>query len=232
MLAKDVMSRSLLTVGPDTEVPEIARMLLEWRVSAAPVLDDAGRLVGIVSEGDLMRRPESGTLRRRSWWLTLLTSPTEQARGYTRSHGRRARDVMSREVVTVTPDTPLNEIANLLERRRIKRVPVLDEGRLVGIVSRANLLQGLVAQREGPAPSAADRDIQAALLAALDEAGVRTRFVNVVVAEGIAHLWGAVESPEEKDAARVAAENTAGVRRVEDNLGVLPPGTRAMLWAD
>ena len=142
MLAKDVMTTAVLTVTPETDVGEIAGLMLDSHISAVPVIDADGSLVGIVSEGDLIHRAESETRRRPSWWLRLLATPEEPAERYLREFGRRARDVMTKDVISVTPDTPLTEIAAMLEKYHIKRVTVLEGGKLVGIVSRANLRRG------------------------------------------------------------------------------------------
>src|SRR5574338_371038 len=147
MQAKDVMTTRLATVAPDATVREIANLLLERRISAVPVVDSDGRLKGIVSEGDLIRRPELGTLRHRSWWLSLLSNAEEDAISYVKTHGGHARDVMTPEVITVDETAPLEQIADTLEKHGIKRVPVLGKGKLVGIVSRADLLRGLVARQ-------------------------------------------------------------------------------------
>ena len=142
MLARDVMAAPVLTVSPEKQVQDIAALLLECSISAVPVVDEGGHVRGIVSEGDLINRADAGTRHRRSWWLEMLNGPEEQSRDYLRAHGQRAQDVMSRDVVATSEDTPLPEIAALLEKHHVKRVPVLRDGRLVGIVSRANLLQG------------------------------------------------------------------------------------------
>lgn len=140
MQAKDVMTAPVVTAETDTSVAAVAERLLERRISAMPVVDADGRVVGVVSEGDLMHRGESGGERHRSWWLALIASAEERSRDYVKNHGLRASDVMTRDPVTVGEDATLEEIAALLETHRIKRVPVLRDGRLVGIVSRANLL--------------------------------------------------------------------------------------------
>lgn len=227
MLAKDVMTTAVLTALPGTDVREIARMLLEHRISALPIVDEQGKLRGIVSEGDLINRPESETEHGRPWWLRLIAAPDEQARDFLRTHGTRAEDVMTADVIAVSEDTPLADIAALLERDRIKRVPVLRDGRVVGIVSRANLLQGLAAARPTAEAKREDRDIRDALLAALDEAGLALYQVNVVVADGVVQLWGAVESDVQHQAARAAVDGTRGVKRLEDHLGVVPAIARA-----
>jgi CBS domain-containing protein len=226
MLAKDVMTTAVLTALPGTDVREIAGMLLERRISAVPIVDERGKLRGIVSEGDLINRPESGTQHRQSWWLRLVSAPEEQARDYLRAHGTRAQDVMTEDVITVAEDTPLSKIAALLEKHRIKRVPVVRDGKLVGIVSRANLLQGLAASRPAAAAKREDQEIRDALLAALDEAGLPMHLVNVIVSDGVVQLWGAVDSSVQHEAARAAVEGTSGVKRLEDHLGIVPTMVR------
>lgn len=131
MQARDVMSTNVITVQSDATVQDIAKRLVENRISAVPVVERGGRLVGIVSEGDLMRRTESGTERHPTWWLFLLAAPEETARDYVKTHGRCAVDVMTRRVITVNEDTPIQEIAETLEKNRIKRVPVCTE-RVIG----------------------------------------------------------------------------------------------------
>lgn len=232
MRAGDVMTTRVVTVGPDTAVRTIAQTLVERGISAVPVVDGAGRLLGIVSEGDLMRRAEAGTERQPSWWLDLLASPEEKARDYSRAHGLTARDVMSREVVTVDEDSSLASVAALLERHRIKRVPVVRDGALVGIVSRANLLHGLIAAQPAPAATAGDDSaIRERILAAVAEAGLAEPYVNVVVSGGRVQLWGMVSSEAEKDALRVAAETAPGVVAVENNVAVAGPRQLRAGWA-
>lgn len=221
MKASDIMTSPVITVGPDASVTEIAQLLFDRRISAVPVTQD-GRLAGLVSEADLLHRREIGTdhaAPRGSWWLRLFSADSSPAE-YVKSHARYARDIMTRDVVTVTPDTPVAEIATLLETRGIKRVPVVREGRLAGIISRSNLVQALAAKAP---PEAAypedDHAIRARLLAELErQPWWRGRVAaNVIVTDGIVHLWGTLESEDERQAARVAAENIPGVRGVEDH---------------
>ena len=216
----DHFSRHSDAQNPKTDITKIAKCLLERRISAVPVVDASERLVGIVSEGDLMRRAESGTERRPSWWLSLLADPERQARDYVKSHGRLARDVMTRKVITVSENAPLEKIAALLEKYRIKRVPVVRNGKLVGIVSRSNLLQGLVAHGTSHAPSADDRKIKARIEKALAKTGVRKEYLNVVVSKGHVDLWGIVESEAQKEAVRVVAENIVGPKAVNNGITV------------
>jgi len=222
MQARDVMTSPPITVAPDTPVAEVATVLLENRISAVPVLDAAGRMVGIVSEGDLLRRADAQTERRRPQWLELLLDRNVTAADFVKTHGNLARDVMTGDVVTVSPDTELAEIASVLERRRIKRVPVVDRGKLVGIVSRANLLHGLVAHPQVVLPDdVQERDAQ--IRSRLDEIlrqvpGVNLGRINTVVKDGAVFLWGTVKSENQRRALTVAAESVPGVVRVEDKL--------------
>ena len=197
-----------------------------------PVVDADGRVVGVVSEGDLMHRGESGGERHRSWWLALIASAEERSRDYVKNHGLRASDVMTRDPVTVGEDATLEEIAALLETHRIKRVPVLRDGRLVGIVSRANLLQGIVGRQIAVEPAADDRELREKVIAALRDCGGQTQFVDVLVSGGVVQLWGAAYTDAERDAIRVAAEGVSGVKRVESRVGVFPPMVKATMWAD
>lgn len=219
MQAKHVMTSPVITVTVDATVAEIAELLLTRRISGVPVTDAAGRVVGIVSEGDLLHRRESGTERRRPRWLSLLVSGGSQANEFVKTHGTRAADVMTRPVVS--GDTDLADIAVLMERERIKRVPVLEDGRAVGIVSRANLLHGLVAvRRNAPAAASGGEDaIRDALMKRLEgESWIDLNQVNVVVKDGVVHLWGVVDSDEQRRALHVAAESVPGVTRIEEHL--------------
>jgi CBS domain-containing protein len=226
MQAGDIMTPKVVSVRADTRVEEIARLLLERRISGVPVVDADERIVGIVTEGDLMRRPETGTERHRGWWLRLFGDERERAAEYARAHGTRAEQVMTRNVVTVTEETPVGEIARLLEEHRIKRVPVVRDGKLVGIVSRANLLHGLACHR-APAPperSLDDRAIRDEVVRVLDREGWTAHApLNVTVTAGVVELWGLVDSREHRLAIRVAAESVPGVVAVKDNLGSVPP---------
>lgn len=227
MLARDVMTTAVLAVRPETAVPEIAELLLECRISAVPVIDARDRVCGIVSEGDLINRADGGTRHRRSWWLEMLSSPEERSREFLRAHGQRAEDVMTRDVVAAAEDTPLPEIAAMLEKHRVKRVPVLRDGKLVGLVSRSNLLQGLaLGLPEGALPEN-DRELRETLCKALNEAGLPMHQLNVTVNAGNVRLWGWVDAEVQRQAARSAAESTPGVAGIEDNLIVTPPALRA-----
>lgn len=223
MHASQVMTRSVVTVPADATVYAAADILLGARISAAPVVDADGRMVGIVSEADLMNRPETGTVPAKSWLQRLLTDETRLARDYVRSHSHHVADVMTRKVITADERMPLQEIAALMQRNGIKRVPVVRDGKVVGIVSRANLLQGLLARE--PYPSAAlpgDDEVRTEVSRALDAYRWASGISNVVVDSGVVSLWGHVSSQAAKEAIRVATENVAGVRRVTNNIVVMP----------
>ncbi|MGE0748630.1 MAG: CBS domain-containing protein [Rhodospirillales bacterium] len=224
--AKDIMTAPVVTATPETTVREIAETLLKRHISAMPVVDEKNQVVGVVSEGDLIRRAEIGTdQRHRSWWLDLFADPAAEAADYAKSHGLRARDVMSRKVITVGPDATLVDIAEILEKHHIKRVPVLENGRLAGIVSRANLLQGLAMSAAKPleAATADDNAIRERIVAALArEPWASVGTTNVTVAKGVVEFWGTVGSAEEMRASRVLAEGVAGVKSVDDHRGLRP----------
>lgn len=228
MEAQDIMTRNVVTTAPEATVAEVATLLVERHISAAPVVDAAGRLVGIVSEGDLVRRPEVSGERRPSWWLTLISDQSERARDYVKTHGRNVAEIMTRDVVTISETTPISDIARLLEGRRIKRVPVTRDGKVVGIVARADLLRAL-AVREVPPATAEERKDDRAILAELQkllhEQGWDSHLLNVVVEDNVVHLWGLVDGDEVRQALTLAAQNISGVRRVETHFAKPPVWT-------
>ena len=223
MRATDVMVTNVITVRSDTSVREIAEILLANRISAVPVLDKAGNMVGIVSEGDLIHRVEVGTERHPSWWLEFMAGKQTLAQEFIKSHARRAADLMTRNVITVKADMPLGELASLLEKHRIKRVPVVDDsGKIIGIVSRANLVQALINLRPEIAPdkTIGDSVLRGNILAQLRSEPWWPGGVEIIVHSGDVELWGIVESQVQKDAIRIAIEVMPGVRTVSDNLSV------------
>lgn len=219
MKAKDIMTRRVITVTPDSTVGDIATLLLERNISAVPVIDEDKRVVGVVSEGDLVIRHDIGTDQpKHSWWLRLLNDSTALAGEYLKTHGRIARDVMTRDVITVEEDAPIAEIARVMEKNHIKRVPVLKDGMLVGIVSRANIVRQVAAVKELHVETYVDDDtIQRQVQEVLDKepwASVAT--TSVTVNNGVVEFWGTVNSDAEREASRIAAEEVAGVNKVVD----------------
>lgn len=223
MKARDVMVFPVITVKPYASIGEVAKIFVERRISAVPVVDDQGKLVGIVSEGDLLHRSETGTERQRPWWLLALTGDETLAAEYVKVHGRKVADVMTRNVITATPDMPLHELATLLEKNSIKRVPIVKDGQLVGIVTRANLVQAVASARKVLDIPLSDTTIRDKLLAHLkSQPWAHTSLMNVTVTDGVVDLWGMTYSETEKKAIRVAAESIPGVRAVNDNLVMRP----------
>ena len=227
MKARDVMTPGVITVTPDAKVPDIAALLLERRISAVVVAEADGKVVGVVSEGDLMRRPELGTEGRRSRWLQFLLSPEDREHDFVKTHGLRAREVMTSPAVSVAPDAPLSDIVALMGRRGIKRVLVLERGRLAGIVTRTDLLRALHARKALPTESV-PRDDQALREKILRELGqtdwALEAIVNVQVADGHVELWGNIDSDEQRHAIRVAVQEIPGVRGVTEHYAHYLPG--------
>jgi CBS domain-containing protein len=230
MRAMDVMTTNVITVDPDTSVQALAMLLSERGISGVPVIDRDARLVGVVTEGDLMHRAETGTerrtQRRRSRWHDMFGSDQESARDYVKSHGRKVSEIMTRDVIAVSDTTDLADVATLLETKRIKRVPVLREGKLVGIVSRANLVRALAMTKSETATAADndDRTIRAKLLAELQgQEWVHMWGADIIVRDRVVHLWFSDDrSEDERQAVRVAAENIPGVQKVEEHIVPAP----------
>jgi CBS domain-containing protein len=219
MKARDVMVSPVITVKQSCTVREVAKTFVEHRISGVPVVDGQGKLVGIVSESDLMHRSEADTERKRSWWLLALTADEVLAADYVKAHACRVSDIMSRNVITAAPDTPLRDIAAILEKNSFKRVPIMEDGRLVGIVSRANLVQAVASTRAGLGVSPSDVAIRDKLLAHLKtQPWTHTGLLNITVTDGIVDLWGLTSSDAERKAIRVAAECAPGVHAVNDHL--------------
>jgi CBS domain-containing protein len=218
MKAADVMVSNVITVGVNASIGEVATILLNNHISAAPVVDERGELVGMVSEGDLIRRPEIGTTKRHSWWLELISTQRASATEYIKSHSRKVADVMTRDVITAKPDTPLGDIAATLERKRIKRVPIVEGGKLVGIVSRANIVQALATKKLSSLTTAGDSALRKKVQSRLAAEPWRPTMLTVTVQDGTVDLWGLVHSAEEKKAAQLAAETMRGVRAVVNNI--------------
>lgn len=219
MQASDILTQEVVTVSPDTTIAEVVQLMLTFRISGLPVVKD-GSVVGIVSEGDLLRRPETGTERRPRHWLQLFDSSETEAAHYVRTHGLTAGEVMTTDVVCIAETTPIAEIATLLESRRIKRVPVVRDGKLVGIVSRADLLRGL-GSRLGAPRQEGDSGIRAAVLAELSRHpswAPHPAEISILVQDGVVHYWGYVRSDAQRKALIVAGERVAGVRHVEDHM--------------
>jgi len=220
MKAIDIMVRDVVTVTPDDSVSHAVELLAKHDISALPVVDGEGRLTGVLSEADLIHRVEIGTEKKQPWWVEAVTPAAALAADFAKAHGRRVHEIMSTDVVTAGEDAPLAEIAALLERHRIKRVPIVRDGKLIGIVSRSNLIQALASSHAPAAPALeTDRSIRQEVMARLAEqkwSGFDSR--NVIVHDGNVHLWGLVSSKAEREALLALAEEVPGVTTVTDEM--------------
>jgi CBS domain-containing protein len=225
MKASEIMTMGVYTVTPDVSVPDAARLMIEQGISGLPVVDAAGQIVGIVTEGDFLRRAETGTQRRRPRWLEILVGPGRLANEYVRTHARKVADIMTAKVVMVSADTPVQDVVGVMERHRIKRVPVVKDGAVVGIVSRANLVQALARLAEEAPPSRPDDEaMRAQIMAELNKQEWAPHpSVNVIVRDGVAELWGVILNENKRDAVRVLAENVPGIVGVQDHMVWVEP---------
>jgi CBS domain-containing protein len=223
--AAEVMTVGVATIRSDATLRDAARLMLQHGVSGLPVVDADDRLVGILTEGDFLRRVETGTERRHPRWLEFLLGPGRLADEYAHSHGRKVEEVMTPEVITVSQDTPLQDVVRIMESRRIKRVPVTKQGRVVGIISRANLVQALARLAEEAPPSHPDDEaLRRQILAEIDKQPWSPRSsINVIVRNRVAELWGTILDERERQALRIAAENVPGIVKVEDHLVWVEP---------
>ena len=219
MRAHQIMTRSVVTVSPETTIVDAANLMLQRHVSGLPVVDPGGKLVGVVSEGDFIRRSEIGTGRKRGRWLRFILGPGRSASDFVHEHGRKVSEVMTKSPLTVTEDTSLPEIVDLMEKNNVKRLPVMHGDKVVGIVSRANLLQAVASlAREVPDPTSDDDHIRNRVIHALEKNDWCPFGLNVVVRDGIVHLSGVITEEYARQAAVVAAETIEGVKKVHDHL--------------
>lgn len=225
MQAQDIMTRDVVTVRPTASVHEIAKLMVEKHVSGIPVVDDAGAVIGMVSQTDLMHRAEVGTERKRKWWFRAFADANTLARDFIKAHGHAAQDIMARQIVSVRADAELRDVADILDKHRIKRVPVVKDGKLAGIVTRGDLVRALSLSQIVKSEKKLDN---ATLHKALKEqlhrhAWVNESFINLVVNDGVVELWGYVESADQQRALRVLVEETEGVAKVIDKISVGAP---------
>jgi CBS domain-containing protein len=233
MKVSDVMTRAPVTTSPDASLEAAANLMVRTRVSGLAVVDPNGAVVGILTEGDLLRRVELGTAGHRPGWLSSFLAPGRAAHEYVRTHGRKVSEIMTTDVVSTSSDAPLSEVVALMEAQQIKRLPVLQKGRLIGIVSRADLLRALTQLLpDQRAVSASDVDIRKRVLAEIDKHSWAPRVnINAAVENGVVELRGAVTDDRERLGLRVIAENTPGVRGVRDRLIWVEPVSGTVIEA-
>ena len=234
MEAQDVMSRPVFSITPTDTLTSAIRVMLQNHISGLPVIDADGRLQGMLTEGDLLRRVETGTQRQRPRWIAFFMGPGRLADEYVQTHARKVGEVMTPDPVTIAEDTPLEEVVSLLEKHRIKRVPVMRGDKVMGIISRANLLYALAnIARDAKPVSLDDRAIRERLLAELDrQAWAPTGSLDIMVRDGTVQLWGTITDERKRQAIIVAAENIPGVKRVEDHLAWVDPMTGTVIESE
>jgi CBS domain-containing protein len=224
MRAYQIMSRSVVTVSPETPIVEAAKLMLDRHIGGLPVVDATGRLIGIVSDGDFIRRAEIGTARKRGRWLGLLMRRGRGPSDFLHDHGRTVGDIMTTDPVTVTADAPLAEVVQTMENRSVKRLPVTSGDRVVGMITYADFVHTVADLASGvPNPTADDDTLRDNILAALDQAPCRRCRFNVTVRDGVAHLSGAVRTEKLRQEAVAATRTVAGVKAVCDHIRVYPP---------
>jgi CBS domain-containing protein len=222
--AHQIMTRHVITVTPETTIVDAANLMLHNHISGMPVIDKSGALVGIISEGDFLRRTEIGTQRKRGRWLKLLLGPGAAATDFVHARGVKVGEIMTQNPLTVAEQTSLEDIVQLMEKNNVKRLPVMRDGAIVGLVSRSNLLQAVAAlARDVPDPTADDDHIRNRIIAAIADKDWAPFGLNVVVRDGVVHLDGVITEERSRAASIVAAETVAGVKEVHDHLCWVEP---------
>jgi CBS-domain-containing membrane protein len=219
MRAHQIMTRDVVTIGPNASIVDAANIMLTHHISGLPVIDTDGELIGVISEGDFLRRVEIGTERKRARWLRLLLGPGQTAADFVHEHGRKVGEIMTRHPYTVRADATVADIVRVMEKYHVKRLPVLQDGRMIGIVTRKNLLQAVASlARDTPSSQLSDDNIRRKVIAAIDSNDWRPFGLSVLVRNGAVHLSGVITEERSRKATVVAAENVCGVKEVHDHL--------------
>jgi CBS domain-containing protein len=233
MIVSDVMTRKVLSLAPDDTVEHAAQLMLRHGISGLFVVDASGTLVGVVTEGDLLRRDEIGTERHRPWWLRMLVSPGRQALDFTRTHGNKVSDIMTPDVICVAATAPLEDVVETMEKQRIKRVAVTENGHMIGVVARSDLLRALLSrerEKKPPETPEDDRTVRSSILSGLEaQSWAPMTTLNVTVVNGVVDVWGTITNPDERRAICVIAENAQGVKQVHDHLVFVEPYTGTVI---
>jgi CBS domain-containing protein len=224
MRAHQIMTRKVITVVPDANIVDAANAMLLNHISGLPVVDDAGKLVGIVSQGDFIRRAEIGTQRKRGRWLKFLVGPGGAASDFVHERGRKVGEIMTTEPCTVTENATLEDVVELMQRNNVKRLPVMRGDQLVGIVTRTNLLRAVAGlARDVPDPTVDDDHIRNRIITSVERADWAPFGLGVIVLNGVVHLSGVITNEHSRQATIVAAENVSGVTKVHDHLCWVEP---------
>lgn len=232
MKASDVMTSKVISIGPEATLGDMIQLMLKYRISGLPVVAKDGKLVGMITEGDCLHRVETGTEEKRSFWRDLLIGSETLANEYIRSHGRKVSEVMTADPISVAPETDLSEVIHILEKNRIKRVPVIKDGKLVGILSRANLLQALSGLVRNADVDQSDTQIRKGVIDALGALPwAANEFLNVTVHDGLVDLWGCYTAYRQDEAAIIAAENVPGVKLVRSHLSWVDPMSGLVVYS-
>jgi CBS domain-containing protein len=220
MKVSDVMTRRVISVSPEATILEAIKLMLKHHISGLPVIAHRGKLVGIVTESDFLHRPETGTERKRSRWLDSFFGPEAAAKAFARSHGQKVADVMTRDPITVTENAPLDQVVQAMESYNVKRLPVMHRGKVVGIVSRADLMLALASVSRGNPVPTGDAAIRDRIMAAIrEQSWTAGALVDVIVRNGVADVWGSISDVAQRNALRVLVASTPGVNaRFEDHL--------------
>jgi CBS domain-containing protein len=225
MKAQEIMTRDVITVRPDTLVRDIAALMVERHISGVPVVTDKGELIGMISQSDLLHRAEVGTERKHKWWFRALADSGAAAREFAKAHGLKAHDIMSRYVVSVRDDAELSDVADILDKRRIKRVPVVESDRLVGIITRGDLVRALSQVQISKAVKKIGNSVLHKTLhdRIRSQSWIDDHYISLTVNDGVVELWGFVDTADQRSALRILVEETDGVNRVDDKISVGVP---------
>jgi CBS domain-containing protein len=229
MKARDVMTKEVATVAPEASVREAASLMTDRRISGLPVVGREGELVGMLTASDLLHRVETGTEQRESWFRSFFADPDQMARRYAKAHGMKVHEVMSRHVISVREDASLSQVADTLDSNKLKRVPVIGDGVLVGIISRSDLVRALSQASLGrKVEKSDDATLHRRIMQEIRKMPwLDSGYLNVTVSGGVVEAWGMVRSSEQRNALQVLLEEIPGVARIDDHIKVGIPANIA-----
>jgi CBS domain-containing protein len=226
MKASEIMTKRVISIEPEATIVQAIKLMLKNHLSGLPVIDGSGNLVGIITEGDFLHRREIGTELKRNAWLDAIFGPEQSAQDYVRAHGIRVAELMTRPPITVDADTSLDKVVHLMERHHIKRLPVLRKGKLVGIISRANLIRALASiHRASSKTSRNDQEIRKRIVADIEKQNwAYGADVMVLVRDGVVDLCGTLNDSSQRGALKALVREKSGVRKLYDHLRLKDEG--------